>query len=292
MDGGLWSVDFYFYPMNFLQKISHYISWLSIDVVLGAMAGMLFFSELVHVQLDWGIYVLLGLAVWSIYTLDHLVDARRVSEDLSPRHQLHRRFGKILWVLVLLAVGLGSLGAYWLLGLGRELLLSGLLAGFIVVSRVLIRKAGASLSWLKELSIAVYYVLGISWIPLLRAEAVDRVWEVFAFFGGYLVLAFLNLLILSFLDRKQDQAAGFVSAVQAIPPVRMLELIRRLAFALIFLSLAAFILFPSFYRAFSCLILLMSLIHYLNFFNGQLSDQDKRRRMEVAFLIPVLLLFL
>lgn len=278
--------------MKFLKQTVKYISWLSIDVVFGAMSGMLFFSELLHVRLEWGIYALLGMAVWSIYTLDHLLDAMRSNTDLSPRHQFHRDHKLVLSLCLFLVVLLGGMGAYWTLDFSRELGFSGLLAGFIVLSRYLIWKAGSSLSWLKELSISVYYVLGISWMPMLRAEAVDRVWEVYAFFGGYLLLAFLNLLMLSFLDRKQDQSAGFTSAAQAIPPIKMLELIRRLAFGLIFLSLAAFILLPSFYRAFSCLILLMSLVHYLNFFNPKLDTSEKRMRMEAAFLIPWLLLVL
>ena len=278
--------------MKFFNQAVQYISWLSIDVVFGAVGGMLFFSELLHVRLEWEIYALLGMAVWSIYTLDHLLDAQKDSGDLSPRHQFHRRFKKSLSVVLLIIVASGGLGAFWILGLSRELLLSGLLAGFIVLSRFLIWKAGASLSWLKELSIAVYYVLGISWMPLLRAEALDRVWEVYAFFGAYLFLAFLNLLMLSFLDRKEDQSAGFTSAAQTIPPLQMIGLIRRLAFGLIFASLAAFILLPSFYRPFSCLILLMSLIHYLNFFNTNLDSSEKRMRMEAAFLIPWLLFLL
>lgn len=278
--------------MKHLKQLIQYISYLSLDVVFGAMGGMLFFSELIHVRLDWGIYALLGLAVWSIYTLDHLLDAKKDGVDLSPRHQFHRRFGKALSLSLLLTVLLGGLGAYWILGLGRELYLSGLLAGFIVLSRFLIWKAGAALSWLKELSIAVYYVLGISWMPLLRAEPLDRVWEVYVFFVVYLLLAFLNLLMLSFLDRKQDQSAGFTSAAQAIPPARMLDLIRKLAAIVILVSFAGFILLPSFYRSFSCLILLMCLIHYLNFFNAKLSPDEKRMRMEAAFLIPWLLLLL
>ncbi len=278
--------------MKFLKQALQFISWLSIDVVFGAMAGMLFFSELLHVRMELGIYALLGMAVWSIYTLDHLLDAMRDSGELSERHQFHSRYKRILFPVLLGMVVLGGWGAYWIFGLGRELLLSGILAGFIVLSRFLIWKAGASLSWLKELSIAVYYVLGISWMPLLRAEAMDRIWEVYAFFGAYLFLAFLNLLMLSYLDRKQDQSVGFTSAAQAIPPLKMLGIIRRLAFLLIFSSLAAFILMPSFFRAFSCLLLLMSLIHYLNFFNPKLSPSEKRMRMEAAFLIPFLLFFL
>jgi hypothetical protein len=278
--------------MKFFKQAVQLISWLSIDVVFGAMAGMLFFSELLHVRLEWGIFALLALAVWSIYTLDHLLDARRESSDLSPRHQFHRKFSTALFALLVAVLLFGGLGAVWILGLGRELLLSGLLAGLIVLSRFLIWKAGPALSWLKELSIAAYYVMGISWMPLLRAEAIDRVWEVYGFFAAYLILAFLNLLILSFLDRKEDQSAGFTSAAQAIPPLQLIGLIRRLAFGLIFLSFAAFILLPSFYRPFSCLILLMSLVHYLSFFNSSMDPTAKRMRMEMAFAIPLLLLLL
>jgi hypothetical protein len=61
---------------------------------------------------------------------------------------------------------------------------------------------------------------------------------------------------------------------------------------LIFISLSAFIFLPSFYRAFSCVILLIALVHYLTFFQVGLNSKQKRQRMEMAFWIPWVLLFL
>ena len=78
--------------MEIFRKILLYLNLLSLDVVLGAMAGMLFFSDLLEVNIAGSVYFLLGLAVWSIYTLDHLMDARSaINKPQSPRHQLHQK---------------------------------------------------------------------------------------------------------------------------------------------------------------------------------------------------------
>jgi 4-hydroxybenzoate polyprenyltransferase len=154
----------------------------------------------------------------------------------------------------------------------------------------MIRKIGPG--WMKEFSIAVFYVIGIVWLPLLRADAVDITWPTLLYVPGYTLLAFLNLLMLSFLDREEDRKSGFFSVASTLPTQKIIQLIRQLAFALIFLSLAGFILLPSFFRPFSCLVLLMALVHYLTFFQRGLTAPQKRQRMEWAFSIPWLLLIL
>lgn len=268
----------------------HYISWLSIDVVLGAMAGMLFFEKLLHSELQWPAFMLLALAVWSIYTLDHLLDVRKNELPLSPRRTFHFNCRKFLFLILVLSVCMGLTGAFWWFGWGKELQLTLILALLILGSKLLIRRVGPG--WMKELSIAVFYVVGIVWLPLLRAEAVDLHWQDLAFMPAYIILAFLNLLMLSFLDQDEDQKAGFFSAAWTLHPLLLVLWIRRLAFGLIFLSLAAFILLSSFYRPFACILLLMSLIHYLTFFQSGLSVEQKRMRMEASFMLPGLLFFL
>jgi hypothetical protein len=98
--------------------------------------------------------------------------------------------------------------------------------------------------------------------------------------------------MLSFLDREEDREDGFLSIAQVYPPLHLIQWIRRLSFLGIFASLAVFILLPSFYRPFSCLLLLLLLVHYLTFFQTQLSSAQKRQRMELAFWIPWLLLWI
>jgi hypothetical protein len=267
-----------------------YISWLSIDVVFGAMAGMLFFEKLFHVNLYGPAYVLLALAVWSIYTLDHLLDISKKSEALSRRRAFHLANWKTLLVLLSIAVISGLIGAFWWFGWGRELQFTLILAGIILGSNLLIRKAGQG--WMKELSIAVFYVVGIVWLPLLRASGVDMDWQHLIFIPFYVSVGFLNLLMLSFLDQDEDQKNGFFSAMTSLHPVQLILWIRRLAFAIIFASLAGFILLSSFYRPFACIILLMALVHYLTFFQTKLSPEQKRMRMEASFMLPGLLFFL
>lgn len=276
--------------MSFLQKLIRSISWLSIDVVVGSMAGMYFFMDLFHASLSWPAFALLGLAVWSIYTLDHLIDVRKAQVGLSSRRDFHLRYQKVLWVLFGIAVLVGGVGAFFWFGWGKELQLTLILALLIVGSRVMIRKIGPG--WMKEFSIAVFYVIGIVWLPLLRAEAVDIIWTALLYVPGYILLAFLNLLMLSFLDREEDRKSGFFSVASNLPTQRIIQLIRQLAFGLIFLSLAGFILLPSFFRPFSCLVLLMALVHYLTFFQRGFTAAQKRQRMEWAFSIPCLLVIL
>ncbi len=267
-----------------------YISWLSIDVVFGAMAGMLFFEELFHVNLHWPAYVLLALAVWSIYTLDHLLDISKKSEALSERRAFHLANWKTLIALLVIAIVSGLIGAFWWFGWGQELQLTLVLAMLILGSNVLIRKAGQG--WMKELSIALFYVVGIVWLPLLRASGVDMDWQHLIFIPLYVSVGFLNLLMLSFLDQDEDQTNGFFSAISSLHPIQLIRWIRFLAFVIIFASLAGFILFSSFYRPFACIMLLMSLVHYLTFFQTGLSPEQKRMRMEASFMLPGLLLFL
>lgn len=262
----------------------HYFSWLALDVVVGAMAGMYFFMDLFHARLQWPAFALLGLAVWSIYTLDHLIDVRKAPSGLSPRRHFHLTYEKQLWMLLGTVVMMGLFGALVWFGWGKELQLTLILGLMILGSRVMIHKVGPG--WMKELSIGVFYVVGIVWLPLLRAEAVDITWRSLLFLPVYILLAFLNLLMLSFLDRDEDLKSGFFSVAASMPMHRIIQLIQQLAFVLIFLALAGFILLPSFYRPFSCVMLLMALVHYLSFFQSSLSANQKRQRMELAFWIP------
>lgn len=276
--------------MKLLKRFVQYISWLSLDVAAGAMAGMYFFECLLHAELQWPAYILLAMAVWSIYTLDHLLDVRHRQVALSSRRAFHRKQSKVLGLVLGIVVLLGLVGAFCWFGWGRELQLTLGLGILIAGSKILIGKVGPG--WMKELSIAVFYVVGIVWLPILRADPADLVWQALLFLPVYIGLAFLNLLMLSFLDQDEDRDGGFFSATSTLVPDLLILWIRRLAFVLIGASLIVFILSPSFYRPFACLLLLMSLFHYLVFFRPHLSPEQKRQQMEASFAFPLLLLLL
>lgn len=278
--------------MNFLINLFRYFSWLSIDVVFGALAGLLFFSRLFQVEIEPTFYVLLGSAVWCIYKFDHLLDAKRGLPSLSNRYAFHHNNRTLLVVCVLVVCLLGFGLAYLTFGLSKELLLSLGLGFLIFATMLLIRKAGKSAGLLKEMSTGVFYVLGIAWFPLLRINSMDWSVIVLGFLFSYSLLALINLLMLAVLDANEDQILDFPSAAQVFPRVKLVEGIRRLSFLLIFGAMAGFIFLSSFHRPFACVMLLMALVHYLTFFQADLSAEQKRMRMEASFLLPFLLFFL
>ncbi|MFC3416964.1 UbiA prenyltransferase family protein [Algoriphagus hitonicola] len=279
----------YFYEMHFFEKSICWISWLALDVVLGAMAGMLFFSKLLHVDLPWPPFVLLGLAVWCIYNLDHYLDARKV-ELQSPRRIFHQNTNQVIPVFIVFFGILGLIGGFWWLGWGLELQLTLGLGILIVGIRLVVLKFGRG--WMKEFSIALFYVIGISLIPILRAHALDRSMELVLFLGLYLMLALLNLLMLSQLDAEEDQKAGFFSATKNISPQKLHQWVRNLGFSLLVFQLALFVFLSSYFKIFGLILLLMTLVHVMVFMKKDLDPVQKRIRMEWAFVFPwVLLLF-
>lgn len=272
------------------KRMWEYCSLLSLDVVAGAMAGQYFFSELFRIPHEPIKYFLLGIAVWSIYTFDHLWDAKQAELVITPRHQFHQRNNRVLQVCFGIGVLVGLVLGVWDLGKGVELFASLGLGCVILVTMILLRNAGKTGGVLKELNTAVFYVVGIAWFSILKLAPIELGFRNLYLFGLYILLAFLNLLMLSFLDHEKDKAQGFSSAAAVFDPLRLVKTIQRFALGLVLLALAAFIFMPSFYRPFACVLLLMILLQYFSFFHRHLSSEEKRKRMEASFLLPLLLM--
>jgi hypothetical protein len=276
--------------MQIVKEFYRWFTWLSGDVVVGAMAGMLFFSKLLRVDISWEIYGLLGVAVWCIYTFDHLVDSQKINADAAlDRHLVHRIYSKSLWWMLGGIAGIGIVWAVVLLGFEKKLLIAlGLV--FLILGVMYGVKKKIKI-WGKELVIATFYMVGISWYSWVQFAWVDFRWELVSLTLSYFLIAFLNLLMLSSLDLSKDKKAGFHSIATLISPNKLIPLIRKLALAILLMSFFGFIFFFSFYRLFSCILLLMGLIHYLSFFNASLKIETVRMRMEAAFWLPAILLF-
>jgi 4-hydroxybenzoate polyprenyltransferase len=90
-------------------------NWLSLDVVLGAVACHIMAVKLPnnHQAVAWPTVVALATAVWAIYLIDRQLD-NNLGQPITDRHRFQYRYrrliAKILWGL--LAIGLATL--YWL----------------------------------------------------------------------------------------------------------------------------------------------------------------------------------
>lgn len=275
--------------MDTLKSIGHYSNLLSLDVVFGAMAGMLFFTDVLDVVLPFETYLILGMAVWSVYTLDHLWDAKRiVGKASSERHRFHQQnFWILSWALVINIV-LGLSTALISPNLGF-ILIPGLFLGFMMLLWMgILHFFGPKFSWLKEASTSVFYVLGISLAPFFKVFPSEFPFPFYVFLVGYFMLALVNLLILSFLDEKEDKSDGFNSILAYISKDQLEKIIMVLALLMAIVMALLLILLPSYFKIHATILLLLFLYHMLEF---QKKDQTQtRQKLEASFLLPLLLL--
>lgn len=277
--------------MNGLQIIYQKLNLLSLDVALGACGGMYFFSHLLGLNLNWGFYFLMALAVWGIYTLDHLIDVRGLKKKAqTKRHVFHQRYFKSILVF-LIAVVLIGFGIAFALEPMHDLLLPGLaLALIIVFWMLLIRKLFPRAVWLKEISIALFYVIGIALVPFLKA---DKEWIHIAFYflaSGYVLVAWINLLILSYQDRDSDEKDGFASILTLLSKGQLEVLIIGICVfgGLYFVGLMLWL--PSYFHIYSGILLVILLFHAIQFLTAGQNPESVRRRLELSFLLPFLLM--
>ncbi|EPR65946.1 hypothetical protein ADICYQ_5091 [Cyclobacterium qasimii M12-11B] len=265
---------------------------LSLDVVAGACAGMYFFADLMKVELSWKIYLLLGLAVWSIYTFDHLLDAKKVKgQALSPRHRFHQDHFTLLLVMLFVAVICGFVLAFCFLP-SFKMFGSGLLLAFLIVlSMAVLRLAGKKTAAVKEFSTALFYVAGLVLIPLLNIDFSFSTNYWMYFLGAYLLLAWYNLVFLSYSDSEQDLAEGQASIVTVIGKVKTRRLLWVLAIIGLLYLVFLFLMLPSYYHIYTLIWGLMFLMHIISFVESPSDKNIKtRKRLELAFSLPLLLL--
>lgn len=268
------------------------LNLLSLDVVAGACSGMYFFADLMKLELSWKIYLLLALAVWSIYTFDHLLDAKKVKEPArTQRHRFHQEHFYVLLVFMAAAVFTGLFLAFWFLPT-MKMLGSGLILAFLTVSSMAgLRLGGNKTAVVKELSTALFYVSGLLLAPLLYFDFffASNSWLFFA--GAYLLLAWFNLVFLSYIDGDEDLAEGHPSVMTVIGKVKTRRLLWVLTTIGLIYLVFLFVLLPSYYHIYSLIWGLMLLMHVISFVESPNADNIKtRKRLELAFSLPMLLL--
>ena len=69
------------------MKIYRYFHFLSLDIVLGALASSCFAARLFAVDPGWVWWITLALTIWLLYTGDHMLDAWRNRKKIE--RELH-----------------------------------------------------------------------------------------------------------------------------------------------------------------------------------------------------------
>lgn len=266
------------------MKYLQYLNILSIDVVLGAISCSAFFSLIWGVNPSWQSLLLLGSAVWLIYTFDHLKDARETGKlDLTVRHSFHRtHFNKLL----MSSLGVIVLCVYLIFTMPPKTLMMGAgLLALVSIYFITLHYLSGKARFHKEVIIAFLYATGV-FIPLLSTIeefSLSLLLHIIQLAG----IALANLLIFSFIEYETDRHAGYPSMLEIVP--RNLHKGFIMIFMLLQLSFSLLVMFISEYPQVQIVLsvmitMLLLLIHTSDDFKGV-----KFRLMgDAVFLIPAL----
>lgn len=254
---------------------------LSIDVALGAMCGALFFAKLLQVQvLVYGV-VCLGLTVWIIYTVDHLLDAKRIGQRASTRrHRFHHYHFNILLRWVMFAILVNGAFTFFM----RERVLIGGI--FLLIGVVLYLLVNRYLKILKELLISILYTCGVLMpsVMVTNLSVVEIPWIVVV---QFILVAFVNLLVFSWFDHENDLQDKTRSFVTTVGKNRTLYFI-----GMLFLLISFLFGYAPTKETF--LIFCIGLGHSILVFGHQYFRVNERFRIlgDALFIIPAFLYFL
>ncbi|SIS60247.1 UbiA prenyltransferase family protein [Belliella pelovolcani] len=275
--------------MDKFAKIYHYFNLLSLDVVLGALAGMYFFAHLLGVKLNQEVYLLLALTVWIIYTLDHLMDAKKAKGGPSSlRHAFHLQHKRGIQSFLILAFVFVVILLFWKKEL-HFLIKPGLILAFslaLVLGLVIMLKK--RLAFLKEFLIATFYVLGIALAPFVYVDKLIPV-ETYYIAGFYFLIAYINLLVLSQMDRAIDQKDGYGSVSMWLNEKMLSRMILLLIGVALLYGLMLLVFFRSYFHIYTGILLMILFIHLESFLKSSSNELSKRRVMELSFVLPFLL---
>jgi len=213
----------------------------SLDIVAGGMCGGMLAVHVTEATMPPIWWALLPAAIWVVYTMDHLMDARRIgSSARSLRHQVHACHFRWLSPLTVLIGTAACVAAF--LWLPPVLLVPGLLVAFCVALYLIGTQLGRAGLWWKEPAAGLLYAVGIWYAPLVQSGEANG-WTVLclAMFAG---AAVLNLLLCSLFEIALDQEEGHGSSALAWGPGRVERSARILALLGIGLAVAGVVAGP------------------------------------------------
>lgn len=189
-----------------MEKIIALVQNLSLDITAGAVISSFYIAQVFGVEMSSQMGMGLGIAIWLIYTADHLWDAYRVEGTaINPRHAFHQKYFKPILFLAGLLFAIGVYNTFKLplqtIELGFGLVgLTGLYFLYLKVSK---------LHRQKEFFAAFVYVAGIFIGPLSMLENWD--WLYLVLFVQFFLLAYVNLMLFPLFEMEADNKQGMAS---------------------------------------------------------------------------------
>ena len=279
--------------MRFFDSFYVYFRILSLDVVLGAGLMCYFYAYCLRINPSWAAYLALGIAVWLIYTLDHLWDARKIPHEANTlRHRFHQDNFVVLsvfWVIIALigawlALSLLTQAVFW-----YGLILCALVLIHFLLS--LIDGLKNTLFIQKETRTALIYSLGVALAPVsLSLDFSPFILSMIT--TQVFLIAWVNLLIISYFEYESDQRDVHISTAIKLGKSKTVRLVKVLIISQLILSLMSFLLLDIHLFLPLFILMLMSLTLALIIQKRWYFKEKERYRAlsDAIFYLPVILM--
>lgn len=195
-----------------IAKIIYTARILSLDIAAGACVCTLFIAKFLKVALPFSCVLALGICIWLIYTIDHLLDAWRIKHQAhSARHYFHQKYFKTITVFFLL---LALCSASLLFALPKVVIQWGIvLILWVSVYFLLLFYLRPTLLFQKELAAAILYTSGVFLAPVSLSNQ-PFTESLLIVFIQFLFIALMNLITFSFFEKEMDHVDGHISLVK------------------------------------------------------------------------------
>lgn len=271
-----------------LLKLYKYLNLLSIDVAIGSCICSVYISTYLNIQVDWTAITVLGLTVWLIYTFDHLQDGLKIKGIANTdRHRFHQKYFRGLVITSAIVLIIISIMVF---NLPKNTVVMGVsLACLVLAYFMLLHFLGLKASYHKEILVAVIYTCGIFLAPMSVYNGVVELVHVMLFFQ-FVNMAFLNLIIFSWLETEKDRSNGFPSLVSVIGKKWATRVIMILIFTQLVVSLVLIDQFGMIDVSYIVLSM-TSVLGVIAFFSDYFSKKERYRLWgDFVFIVPLIAL--
>ena len=266
-----------------LVNLLKYFRWLSLDIALGGAILFLFISRKVyHLNPSFYDVAALTAAILIIYTVDHLLDARRIPKPSMPRHSFHKK-GLALWYLYL--IFLLILGVYCISNLDAKVRNLGIVVSSFSVCYLWISLKLSRIG-LKELLVALVYTTAMFVLPITQLQL--YAYDYFSMFQLFSI-ALINLLIIAYYEQSFDKQDQTQSLAHLLGQNKIIIVIHILI--AINLGSSAYLLLIQEGISYQLFIFLASfiLIFVITFRDAFLKNEAYRWASDLIFFIPLFL---
>lgn len=266
-----------------MRKLIRFIQNLSLDITMGSIVMTLFVAEILEVNITLSMVIGLAIAIWLIYTGDHLLDAYKSKESVSnPRHAFHQRYFKALLPISAFVFVLGLWNITYLPL--RTIEIGGILALLSLVYLLYSYHSKRGVN--KEFFAAIVYAVGVCVAPasILQGNSM----EIIGLIIILTLIAYSNLLIISIFEESVDRT----DMVKSVAIRKDVNRTVKLAYAMLVLAFVitfVFLLSNNLDHAYSLLLVMIAILFFTIRMRAK-TLEIYRVLCDGIFLIPIIYL--